>query len=263
MSTTKIIPFRDENVYNKQVTVRIPASKEERLTSGQKRRGEKAGKGWWRHVVAVDRTKKGGFALLGGSNGPFLLEGEALFNVGDVIVEAHWNETARVTVVAYDGALISLRGKDGDIRYTDYKKSTQTLCGFIEDALIMTQTDLCKQNVDGLRILAAFKDEYAVKNPYLNQIDDAASTRNFLDRAIKRQDGLPFETCYVDTPIHTIEDKPRGIITSLASSTLADILADEFAGKFDAYRYEELYDERVALADCLAKIDAIISARYE
>ncbi|MDI6773248.1 MAG: hypothetical protein QME77_11780 [bacterium] len=52
---------------------------------------------------------RGGDALLG----EFLRPGECWLPEGSIVVECDFLGYARVRVVAYDGSLIALRGKDG------------------------------------------------------------------------------------------------------------------------------------------------------
>lgn len=136
------------------VTVKIPTPAVEQLSSRERRRGDKARRGWVRHVTSVDRSKRGGFALIGDQ--PFLSPGEMLLPVGAVIVEAHWDGDACVRVVNEDGELNSLRDPEsGEPVWFDTKTKTQSLCDLVERGLSITQRELAQQQFDGLRKVCA------------------------------------------------------------------------------------------------------------
>lgn len=138
------------------VTVKIPVPKVEKLSSRERTHGKQARKGWLKNVTSIDRSQRGGFALVG----PWLHEGEAQLPVGAVVVESHYDGDCRVSVVAFDGALVSMRNieADGAQFWLDSKTHTQSLCDLVSKAQSISMLDLLGQAVEGLRKRVASAD---------------------------------------------------------------------------------------------------------
>lgn len=141
------------------VTVTIPSVSVQKLSSKDRSRGVKPAKGWVRHVVSTDPTQRGGYALIAGPSGAFAPTGEMQLPVGSVVVDAHYDHTARILKVAYDGTLIVLTTPEGEV-WRPLRERTASFCAAVDAALAMTQQKLLAVDVaqhDTARSAAAAK----------------------------------------------------------------------------------------------------------
>lgn len=162
-----------------EITVKVPEPRVESLSSRARARGQKPRRGWVRLVTRVDRAKLGGYALVGDE--PFLRAGERMLPVGGVVVQADYDGTARVTVVAYDGSLLAVDAmEDGEVKWWSLSSELMTLCDVVERAMTLSQRALCASAV------ARWTKLVAGSGP-----NEVAEYQVRLDEARTRLAGLP------------------------------------------------------------------------